>query len=110
MNVEYKQQVSRKMPDSIRVAGRAATEGHEEASALKKAYFCQLLNVQRTTQVDLEAVFVGSSDMVVDEGPPSEAETLKVLSRLKRHKAAGVCDIYAEMLRHGGAAAVHAIP
>ena len=35
MNVEYKQQVSRKMPDSIRVAGGAATEGHGSFSTKK---------------------------------------------------------------------------
>ena len=40
------------MPDSIKVAGGSATEGSAEAAALKKAYFGQLMNVQRTTHVN----------------------------------------------------------
>ena len=64
-------------------------------------YYSSLLN--RTSEVDDE-IFdsIHPADVPDDEPPPSLKEVKDAILRLKNRKSPGVCQITAEMLKHGG--------
>ena len=60
-------------------------------------------------QLPVDGVETSAADPPVDESPPSLAEVREAVNKLKSGKAAGVCNISAEMLKAGGEAMIHGL-
>ncbi len=60
-------------------------------------------------RLSMAAVEIAAADPPVDEIPPSLAEMREAVNKLKGGKAAGVCNISAEMLKAGGEAMIHSL-
>ena len=60
-------------------------------------------------QLPLAGVQIAAADPPLDETPPSLAKVREAVRKLKGGKAAGVCNISAEMLKAGGEAMIHGL-
>ena len=95
---------------TIRTAdGRLVSEADEVRSRWAE-YFEQLYMAEPPTrQLSLAGVAIAAADPPVDETPPSLAEVREAVNKLKGGKAAGVCNVSAEMLKGGGEAMIHGL-
>ena len=93
---------ARKMPDNMRGADGHLVVGKYQNAQLKKEYFANLLNVKRAISPDFSMISPSISDVCVSDAPPSLEETREMVCRLKNHKASGICNISAEVLKDGG--------
>ena len=93
------------LPDLMSLADGASSETSLECSELKQSYFPQLLNVWTSTTADVKLVQPVESCQISVE-PSSLQEVSDAINLLKDNKAAGVCEISAEMInlhiKYGG--------
>ena len=76
--------------------------GRQQNAQLKKEYFSDLLNVSRGVQPDVSSLVIPDHTCTIDDSPPSLEDTQRMIDKLKNHKAAGVDEICAEVLKGGG--------
>ena len=62
-----------------------------------------------TRRLSLAGVDIAAADPPVDETPPSLAEVREAVNKLNCGKAAGVCNVRAEMLKGRGEAVIHGL-
>ena len=95
---------------TIRTAdGRTVTDA-DEVRARWAEYFEQLYVAEPPSrQLSLAGVEISAAVPPVDESPPSLAEVREAVNKLKSGKAAGVCNISAEMLKAGGEAMIQGL-
>ena len=93
---------SRRMPESMRGANGDLVVGKEQNAQLKREYFANLLNVKRAVSPDFSMIPHNACDVCVNDAPPTLEETQDMVWRLKNHKASGICNISAELLKFGG--------
>ena len=90
-------------------AGRVVSEA-DEVRACWAEYFERLYVAEPPSrQLSLAGVQMAAADPPVVETPPSLTEVREAVSKLKCGKAAGVCNISAEMLKAGGEAMIHGL-
>ena len=92
----------KKMPDSMKRADGSQAEGPQQNAQLKKHYFSNLLIVARKPSPDRSRLVLPEQTCVPDCSPPCLDETQLMIDKLKSHKAAGVDEITAEVLKMGG--------
>ena len=92
----------KQMPDNMRRSDGTPAMGPQQNAQLKKQYFSDLLNVSRDARPDLSKCTLPEQTSAIDDSPPSLEETQLMIDRLKNHKAAGVDEIAAEILKGGG--------
>lgn len=95
---------------TIRTAdGRTVSEADDVRACWAK-YFEQLYVAEPPNrQLPLAGVQVAPADPPLVDTPPSLTEVREAVSKLKCGKAAGVCNISAEMLKAGGEAMIHGL-
>lgn len=75
--------------------------GRQQNAHLKRRYFSELLNVSRNAEPDLSRLVFPEQSYAPDDSPPSLEETQLMIAKLKNHKAAGINEIAAEVLKGG---------
>ena len=91
------------MPDNMRRADGELVVGQKQNANLKKQYFSALLNVSRNVAPDLSTLASHASiSGCIDDSTPSLEEVQSMIQKLKSHRAAGVDEIAAEILKWGG--------
>ena len=90
------------MPENLRRADGEMVMGKKQNADLKKQYFSALLNVSRVVSPDLSCFTRDQGGEGVDDSPPTCEEVEDMIQKLKSHKAVGVDEISAEILKWGG--------
>ena len=92
-----------------RADGRIVSDA-DEVRARWAEYFGQLYMVEPPSrQLSVAGVQMMTADPPVNEAPPSLAEVREAVNKLKWGKAAGICNISAEMLKAGGETMIHGL-
>ena len=90
---------------TIRTADGRIVSAVDEVRSCWAEYFEQLYVAEPPSrQLSLAGVQMSAADPPVDETPPSLAEVREAVNKLKCGKAAGICNVSAEMLKAGGEA------
>ena len=90
------------IPESMKRADGTHAIGRQQNALLKKQYFSELLNVSRVADPDLDSIVPSSQSHFINCSPPTLEETRDMIEKLKNHKAAGIDEIPAEVLKWGG--------
>ena len=95
---------------TIRTADGRIVSAVDEVRSCWAEYFEQLYVAEPPgRQLSLAGVQMSAADPPVDETPPSLAEVREAVNKLKCGKAAGICNVSAEMLKAGGEAMIRGL-
>merc|ERR1712035_27581 len=95
---------------AIRTADGSLVSDMDGQRARWAEYFGQLYMAEPPSRpLSAAGVEIATADPPVDEAPPSLAEVREAVNKLKGRKAAGICNISAEMLKAGGEAMIHGL-